>query len=193
MEWVVSRIARVFLASRMQPHSVRRDAGSRPVLGSSYKTRRRCVNDIQSESMLLQPFMVDWCKYALAVDRQLLRQAEWRADEKSKMPLGRLSSLRQNQILRAGGCQYGVGLEWHQIAAERVSDHGDGDAQATLHASREGPRHFIDHTEQIDLRSVQAIRSQELNKRSWQVSHTCFRAYTTASRSSAPWRFLRRP
>jgi hypothetical protein len=35
MEWVVSRIARVRFASRMHPHSVRRDAGSSPVLGSS--------------------------------------------------------------------------------------------------------------------------------------------------------------
>mmetsp|Transcript_76090 Transcript_76090/g.204170 ORF Transcript_76090/g.204170 Transcript_76090/m.204170 type:complete len:204 (-) Transcript_76090:475-1086(-) len=40
MEWVVSSMARLLLASLMQAHRARRDEGSRPVLGSSCAAKR---------------------------------------------------------------------------------------------------------------------------------------------------------
>jgi hypothetical protein len=52
------------------------------------------------------------------------------------------SNLFESGLGRGGG---------HQVAAEGVADHGDGDAEAALHAPREGAGHLVDHRQQVHL------------------------------------------
>jgi len=38
-----------------------------------------------------------------------------------------------------------------EVAARRVADHGDGDAEPPLHAPGEGPRHLVDDVQKVNL------------------------------------------